>query len=262
MFEDIRIEQRDGVGWLWLARAERRNAVRPQTLAELCQALDQFAVDPDVRGIVLIGEGKHFCAGAEFDFLKGLKTMPAPAIKDQIYAHFQGTARRLYHSKKPTLAAVKGAAVTVGCELAAACDFRLAGSGAQFMESWIKLGLMPPLGGLFLLPRLIGLGRAAEMCLSGKAVDAEEAERIGLVSEVVAPDALEARAAAFMQDLIALPPLAYASVKEALQRGLSGTMEGEWSANVNTQSLLLGTDDFAEGLAAVQQRRPGVFTGH
>lgn len=261
MFEDLLLERADGVGWIRINRAARRNALRLETLAEICQAMDELAADPRVGAIVLAGEGKHFAAGAEFSFLEGLKTTPAPQVKSQIYAHFQGAARRIYNCPKPTIAAVNGAAVTVGCELALACDFRLVSATAEFHESWIKLGLLPPLGGLFLLPRLVGMGRAAEIVLAGRAIGAEEAVRIGLASELVDGDGLRDRAQAFAEQLAALPPLAYAAVKEGLHRGVESTMEKEWATNVLAQAMLLGTGDFAEGLAAVVERRPGVFRG-
>lgn len=261
MYEDILVERRGDLGWITINRPERRNAVRPQSLKEICQALDDLTADASVRAIVLAGEGKHFSAGAEFSFLEELQTMPAAQIKAQIYAHFQGAARRLYHCRKPTLALVNGAAVTVGCELALACDFRLVTPTAMFQESWVKLGLIPPLGGLFLLPRLVGLGRAGEMCLSGRAVSAEEAVRIGLAGEIVEAEQLAARGEAFARELAALPPLAYAAAKEGLHRGMESSMENEWMANVSAQSVLLGSQDFVEGVSAIKEKRAASFSG-
>lgn len=261
MYEDIALERKDGLGWIRINRPERRNAVRPQTLQELCGAIDELASDEAVRAIVLSGNGKHFCAGAEFSFLEELQTTPPAQVKANIYAHFQGAARRLYHCRKPTVALVNGAALTVGCELALACDIRLVTPTAQFQESWVRLGLLPPLGGLFLLPRLIGLGRASEMCLSGRAVGAEEAVRIGLAGELVEADDLETRGVAVAAEMAALPPLAYAAAKEGLHRGLESSMENEWMANVSAQSILLGTADFVEGVSAIKEKRPPRFSG-
>lgn len=260
-YEDLLVERVGAVGWIRINRPEHRNAVRPETLGEICRAVDALTADAGVRALVLAGEGKHFSAGADFAFLESLKTTPAPQVKEHIYARFQGAARRLYHCPKPTIAAVSGAAITVGCELSLACDFRVAAEGALFQESWIRLGLIPPLGGLFLLPRLVGAGPAAEIVLTGRAVQAEEALRIGLVSELVQPESLRGRAQAFAEELAALPPLAYAAAKQGLRRGAESSMEKEWEANVLAQAMLLGTCDFAEGLAAVQEKRPGVFTG-
>lgn len=260
-FQDIAVVIEGAVGSVVLNRPEANNALRAETLKEICEALDQLNADDTVRVIVLRAEGRHFCAGADFAFLDGLTRTPPAQIKSQIYQWFQGAAKRLYGSPKPTIAAVQGAAVTVGCELALCCDFRLMSEGAFLQESWIKLGIMPPLGGVFLLPRLVGLGRASEMVLQGRAVKAEEAMRLGLATEVVGPEALADRTAELALEMAGSPPLAYAAVKEALHRGLETGMEVEWSANVSTQSILLASDDFREGLEAVKGRRKPDFTG-
>lgn len=193
-FADIRIDRHDaGIAAVTVARADIGNASSPEMLGEIRDAFAALSTDRDVRAIILAAEGKHFSVGADFAFLQKLTGMAASEIKDTVYANFQGAARAIYRCPKPTLALVQGAAVTVGCELALACDFRIAADSAMFQESWIKLGIMPPLGGTFLLPRIVGLGRAMEMCLRGKQVRAEEALRIGLVSEVVAKDEFATR---------------------------------------------------------------------
>ena len=260
-YQDIAVGVADRIGTLTINRPDKGNTVRPQTLAEICRAMDALIADDSVAAIVLRAEGKNFSAGADFAFLDEMKTMSASEIKAQVYAHFQGAARRIYHCPKPTLALVQGAAVTVGCELALACDFRLVADNGFFQESWIKLGIMPPLGGLFLLPRMIGLGRASQMVLRGLPVKAAEAERIGLASEVVPLDDLATRGAALAAELAAAAPLAYASVKQAMHRGLETSMEAEWSSNVLNQSILLKSEDFQEGLAAVKARRAPVYSG-
>lgn len=260
--EDIRIERDGAIGLVVMARAEAKNSSRPQTLREICQAVDELTADEEVRAIILAADGKHFSAGADFAFLDELTRMDAAAIRHQVYTHFQGAARRLYHCPKPTIALVQGAAVTVGCELALACDFRIVAEGAFFQESWIKLGIMPPLGGTYLLPRLIGMTRAADMCLRGRAVNAEEALAIGLASEVVAFEDLRARGLELAAELAAAAPLAYAAVKTALHRGGESGIDAEWSANLPQQALLLTSADFREGLSAVRERRAAVFAGH
>lgn len=259
--DDIRVERQGAIGLIVMARAEANNSSRPQTLSEICQAMDDLMADEMVRAIILAADGRHFSAGADFAFLDDLTRMDGPTIRDQVYAHFQGAARRIYHCPKPTIALVQGAAVTVGCELALACDFRIATHDAFFQESWVKLGIMPPLGGTFLLPRLIGFGRAAEMCLRGRAVKAEEALAIGLVSELVDPEMLRERGLEMAIELAAAAPMAYAAVKTALHRGSESAIEAEWSANLPQQALLLTSEDFREGLAAVRERRAPAFTG-
>ncbi len=259
---DIRIERPEpGIARIMFARGDAGNASRPKTLGEVRDAMVQLGADHSVRAIILAADGKHFSVGADFAFLNDLTGMTAVEVKTTVYDNFQGAAKAIYHCPKPTIALVQGAAVTVGCELALACDFRIAADSAMFQESWIKLGIMPPLGGVFLLPRIVGLGRAAEMCLRGKAVKSAEALDIGLVSEVVAADALAERGLELARELAAAAPLAYAVVKESLHRALETSMDAEWSANLPNQAVLLGSEDFREGLAAVKARRSPDFKG-
>jgi enoyl-CoA hydratase/carnithine racemase len=260
-FNDLNVGIADGIGTITIDRGDGRNALRPQTLREICTAVDQLSEDSAVRALILTGAGKHFSAGADFAFLEELTVTKPTTIRDQIYSAFQGAAKRIWNCPKPVIAAVNGSAITVGCELALACDARIVTPTAQFQESWIRLGLMPPLGGLFLLPRHVGLGRASEILLSGRPVGADEAERIGLATRLVPADELADASRAMAAELAALPPLAYRAVKEGIHRGLESSMEKEWAANVLAQTMLLGTDDFREGLSAVKERRPGRFSG-
>lgn len=169
--------------------------------------------------------------------------------------------RALWHCPKPTVAAISGAAVTVGCELALACDFRIVTETAFFQESWIKLGILPPLGGMMLLPRLVGLGPATDMILRGRPMKAEEALRLGLAHEMVPVEELAARRQAFAEELSHAPPHAYAAARQGIHRGLESTMEHEWAANVLAQSMLIAGDDFKEGLSAVLEKRSPRFSG-
>jgi enoyl-CoA hydratase/carnithine racemase len=258
-YEDIELD-RDGDVAIVCFAAGQHNAVRARTLEELCDALDSLIDDIDVGAIVLAARGRHFVAGADLAWLDELRRMPTADVRDQIYAVFKGAAERLYRCPKPTVAAVQGAAVTVGCELALACDFRIAGERARFQESWIRLGLMPPLGGLFLLPRVVGVARASEMVLLGSPVDAEEALRIGLVNELLPEDQLRERAVELARELASMPVQAYRAVKEALHRGMEATMDDEWARNVATQSALIASDDFGVRLAAMREGLRGGAT--
>jgi enoyl-CoA hydratase/carnithine racemase len=259
---NIRIDHHDdGIAAVVVARADIGNASSPEMLGEIRDAFTTLSADRDVRAIIFSAEGKHFSVGADFAFLQRLSGMSPVEIKDTVYANFQGAARAIYRCPKPTLALVQGAAVTVGCELALACDFRVAADNAMFQESWIKLGIMPPLGGTFLLPRLVGLGRAMDMCLRGKQVRAEEALQIGLVGEVVARDDLAERGMELAAELAASAPLGYATVKQSIQRALESSMDAEWQANLPNQALLLGSKDHREGLSAITEKRAPQFSG-
>ena len=149
-YEDIALSVADRIGTLTLNRPEKGNTLRPQTMEEICRGMDALTADPAVSVIVLAAAGKHFCAGADFAFLDELTRTPAPQIKAQIYSHFQGAAKRIYHCPKPTVALVQGAAVTVGCELSLACDFRIAAHTAKMGSATLRFGLLPDEGGHFL----------------------------------------------------------------------------------------------------------------
>lgn len=261
-FTEIRVEfPEPGIARVMVARGDTGNASEPKMLGEIRDAFLELDNDPEVRAILFAAEGKHFSVGADFGFLDQLTRTAAVDIKSTVYANFQGAAKAIYRCSKPTVALVQGAAVTVGCELALGCDFRIASDKAFFQESWIKLGIMPPLGGVFLLPRIVGMGRAAEMVLRGKQVRAEEALQIGLVSEVVSGEVLAARGLELARELAAAAPLAYATVKESLHRAVESSMDAEWQANLPNQAVLLGSEDFREGLEAVKGKRAPKFKG-
>lgn len=251
---DVRTEIEAGVGWIIIDRPEVGNAARPKTMREMCEALDRLVPDPAVKAIVLMGEGEHFLAGGDFDFLTGLVDKPTSDVRGELYDHFQGVTRRLFRCAKPTIAAVSGAAITVGCELALMCDVRIVTPTAIFQESWLKMGLMPPLGGAMLLPRLIGLARAKAMILEGRPLSASESLELGFASEITPLESLRARAEACAGELAQAPPLAYRAAKEALHRGLESTMEIEWSTNVLAQSMLIATPEFRAALEKAKAR--------
>jgi enoyl-CoA hydratase/carnithine racemase len=260
MTPNIKVELREHVAHIRFDRAQSGGTVDLETMQELCEALDQASANPDVHALTLGAHGRHFCAGADFDFLQSLSAMPAHEVRARIYNVFQGAARRLYGCSKPTLAMIDGAALTVGCELSLVCDFRIATPRARFQQSWIKLGLIPPLAGTFMLPHMVGAARAADMVLRARAVDGHTAVAWGFVNELVAPEELEQRGHAFARELAAAPAVAYGAAKAALARALHSDMNAEWEANALTQSLLFGSDDFQEGLDAARDKRSAQFS--
>jgi enoyl-CoA hydratase/carnithine racemase len=260
MSEEVlsRIEER--VGYVSINRPDARNAVYPELLDRVIAAIESLDRNEDVRVIVLSGAGEAFCAGA--DRTKFLLTLPgksAAEIQEDIYRRFMGTARALKLASKPTIAAVNGPAVGAGCEFAIACDFRIATPSALFWENWIDLGIVPPLGGMYLLPRLVGLERASDMILRARRVNAEEALAWGLVSQVVDSYAFPAAVHEFALSLARRSPRALAAARQGLRRGLESSLEREWEFNVQAQSLLLTGADFAEAMAAMAESRAPEF---
>ena len=170
-------------------------------------------------------------------------------------------ARALHRVAKPTVAAVDGAAVGAGMNLALGCDLVLASSRARFAELFVARGLVVDFGGTWLLPRLVGLQRAKELALTGRMVEADEALRIGLVLDVVEPEELEGVVSTLAERLAAGAPLAQAFIKQGMNRSLGAGFEQMLAHESQTQAISLGTDDLAEGVAAFLERRDPVFRG-
>lgn len=251
----------DGVATLTLNRPDSLNAMTPALMAELRDALQRAEADAQVRVIVVTGAGRAFSSGGDRNFLDELLTQPTLQIKEVVYGCFQGAVKAMKLCSKPTIAAVNGPAVGAGCELALAADFRLVSSSAYFLESWVHLGIIAPLGGMTLLPQLVGLGRATEILMLGERVTADEAVRIGLANKVVAPETFKGEVEELAGRLAAGPPLAYKAFKEGLRRGAESSLAAEWEANVNAQALLIGSDDFAEAVRAAGARERPDFKG-
>ena len=251
---DVLTEDRDGVRWLVLNRPATANAAEPVLMRALCEAIDAAAADPAVEAIVLRGEGRHFLAGGNLDWLSDIVAGTAPDAAGEIYRWFQGTTRRIVACPKPVIAAISGAAMTVGCEIALACDVRIVDRRAFFQQSWLELGLIAPLGGAKLLAQMVGLAKAKEILLECRRIDATEAVAIGLANEMVEDgDALIARAQERAKAMASRPARPFAAMKELIHAGLSQPLEDIWQAGVKAQGELLQGEDFR---AAVRARRP------
>jgi enoyl-CoA hydratase/carnithine racemase len=253
-------EHHDGVTTLTINRPEALNALTVEAMAALADRLEAAAGDPRTRAVVVTGAGSAFSAGGDVAFLQELPAMPPEHIRSVVYGTFQRVTRAIRGMPKPVVAAVNGAAVGAGCEIAVACDFRIASERARFGEVWINLGCVPALGGMFLLPRIVGLARATELVLTGEVIDAREALRIGLVTRVVMPPDLGPAAHELAARLARGPARALAAAKAALNRGLGSTLDEELAAALDAQIACFGTRDFAEGVRALAEKRPPRFT--
>ncbi len=261
MSDVVLVDRSDGVLTLTLNRPEALNALTVEAMALLADRLEGAAADPGVRAVVITGAGTAFSAGGDIGFLKEIGRMAPERVRDVVYGTFQRVPRLIRSMDKPVIAAVNGAAMGAGCEIAIACDFRIASDKARFGEVWVNIGCVPALGGMFLLPRIIGLTKATELILTGDIIDAREARRIGLVNKVVMPPDLAPAAEELALRLAHGPARALAAAKAALNRGLTSTFEQELDATLPQQLDCFAAPDFAEGVQALADRRPPRFTG-
>lgn len=251
---EVRSEIIDGVGWIILARPDASNAARPSMMRQLCEAIDAFTADPEVKALVFRGEGRHFLAGGDLVWLAEVVDGTATEAAEEIYRWFQGATRRVTACPKPTIAAISGAAFTVGCELALACDVRLVDPSSYFAQSWLDLGLISPLGGVMWLPRLVGVAKAREILLECRRIGADEAVAIGLANAKF--ESREELLAAAQDRALAMAsrsPQAFARMKELITLGLFAPAEQVWEAGVKAQGELLNSEDFKAAVKRLPQ---------
>ena len=260
-YEFIDVSVAEGVGRMILNRPHVLNALIPEMMGEIIAALELMRDDDAVRALLITGAGRAFSAGGDAGFLEKLIDARPFDIKETVYAFFGKGVQTLKLFPKPTVAAVNGPAAGAGFEIALACDFRIASQTAMFHQSWIHLGLISPLGGMYLLPRLVGLSRANEILMLGQRVSGEEAAEMGLVNETVADEALPTAAETLLRRLSDGPPLALRAMKEGIRRGMESTLAAEWEHSVYVQSLLIDSEDYAEGLQALLGKRKANFSG-
>jgi enoyl-CoA hydratase/carnithine racemase len=261
MDDIVLVEDADQTRRLKLNRPDALNALTVEAMRALADHLDDAAADRRIGAVVLTGAGDVFSAGGDLALLLELPRMPPAEAREIVYGSFQRVARVIRGMDKPVIAAVNGAAVGTGCEIAIACDFRIASERARFSEAWIRLGCVPALGGMYLLPRLVGLVRATELVLTGEMIDAREALRIGLVNKVVMPPDLMPAAEELALRLARGPRYAIAAAKAALNRGLHGDFSSELDLALDAQIGCFATRDFAEGVRALAEKRAPRFTG-
>ena len=231
---------------------------------EVAAACNAINADPELRCAILTGAGKAFSAGGDIKAMRdrtgNFGGNPA-AIAEGYRTNIHRALRALDGLKVPLIAAVNGPAIGLGCDLACLADIRLASSSAKFGVTFLKLGLVPGDGGTWILPRVIGHARAAELFYTGEVIDAETAREWGLVSRVVASEALMGEARTLAEKIAAMPPQALRATKELLRQGRSVTYDTALELAATTQAHMHHTEDHAEGVAALLEKRSPRFTG-
>ncbi|MGE0845372.1 MAG: enoyl-CoA hydratase [Flavobacteriaceae bacterium] len=250
-FENITVETRGHVALITLNRPKALNALNSALIAELCEALDGFEEDEAIGCIVLTGSEKAFAAGAD------IKEMQDLTYVEAYLGDFITSWDRVARNRKPLIAAVAGYALGGGCELAMMCDFILAADTAKFGQPEIQLGVMPGAGGTQRLTRVVGKSKAMEMCLTGRMMDAGEAERAGLVSRVVPAGDLIDEAIKVAEAIAGFSRPAVMMTKESVNRSYETTLAEGLRFERRVFHSLFATEDQKEGMAAfVEKRKP------
>ncbi len=253
-YETIVVETRDHVGLVRLNRPEALNALNAKLMDELSEALARFDADDHIGCIVLTGSEKAFAAGADIKEMKD-KSFVDAFREDFITANWEAAAR----IRKPIIAAVQGYALGGGCELAMMCDFILCGESAKFGQPEINLGVMPGAGGSQRLTRFVGKSKSMEMNLTGRFMDAAEAERSGLVSRVIPDDDLLDEALATAAKIAEKSLLAVMATKEAVNRAYETTLSEGVRFERRMFHALFATEDQKEGMEAFSEKRQAQF---
>jgi 2-(1,2-epoxy-1,2-dihydrophenyl)acetyl-CoA isomerase len=257
MYETIFYEKTEGIAKITLNRPDKLNAFTGQMHKELIDAFEQAGKSQDVRCLVLTGSGKAFNAGQDLaevqegdvDFAGLLRKRYNPLIL------------QIHQTEKPVIAAVNGVAAGAGMSLALACDIRLASEKASFVNAFVNIGLIPDSGGCYFLPRIVGIGKALEMAMTGGKVSAEEAYRIGLVNHVFPAETFEAEVMEYAIKLAALPTQAIGLIKRAMYKGLHMSLEETLEYEAYAQQIAGNTEDHQEGVSAFFEKRNPLFKG-
>jgi enoyl-CoA hydratase len=258
-YENILVERKETYAVITLNRPKVLNALNQKLMAELDAALDEVGADERVRAVVLTGAGdRSFAAGADIGEFNVLQSASAAA---ELALGGHAVFNKIERLPKPVVAAINGYALGGGCELAMACDIRVAADTARLGQTEINLGIIPGYGGTQRLPRLVGKGAAKLLCLTGDHLTAEEALRIGLVDKVVPAADLQAEVEALVAKLAGKAPVAVTAIKQAINVGSEGTLADGLAFEAAQFGLVFDTQDRVEGVNAFLEKRQPTWQG-
>lgn len=262
-YQTILLKKENHIAVLTLNRPEKMNTINGQMERELAAALREIAQDADVRVMVLAAAGeKAFCAGGDIsDTDPGRLGTTAPEISTGLRRLYREIMLPLYEMAVPTIAMVQGAASSWGFDLVLACDLRIGSEKARFNEGFTRVGLTPATGGVWLLPRVVGLPKAAELIFTAEMIDASTALALGVLNRVVPPADLEKETMALATRIARMPPLAIRLSKLQLRRGLQTDFATALDLAAQCQGICITSEDSKEAIRAMFEKREATFTG-
>jgi 2-(1,2-epoxy-1,2-dihydrophenyl)acetyl-CoA isomerase len=256
-YQTIIYEKASGLATITLNRPQSLNAFVPEMNQEVLAALKEAERDNEIRCIMITGAGRAFCAGQD---LKGRTPDQKGSLGSSLREKYNPMIRLIRQMEKIVIAAVNGVAAGAGCNLALACDLRVASEEAKFIQSFVRVGLAPDSGGSFILPRLVGLSKAMELLLLGDMVEAREAQRIGLVARVF-PPAEFSKSAKEIGERMANSPRGIGLIKRAVNHANLPNLESDLEYEAYLQEIAGRSSDYDEGVRAFLEKRTPVFTG-
>jgi 2-(1,2-epoxy-1,2-dihydrophenyl)acetyl-CoA isomerase len=258
-FESLIWESRDQVATITLNRPDKKNAMSWVMFGEIKEAFDAAATDPDVRCVVVTGAGGAFCSGADLGDPANIVSSSGEFRERMRIIH--GIVRSIIYCPKPTIAKVTGVAAGSGCNIAFGCDLIVASTDATFAELFVKRGLVVDFGGTWALTRLLPLTKAKELALLGDTITAPEADALGILNRLCAPDEIDAVVDDIAGRLTALPPQSVSMIKDNLNRATERSLEDNLEVESSSQTHAFGTEDMREAVMAFMEKREPRFTG-
>lgn len=262
MSEHIQVAETEGIATITLNRPDKLNAFIGHMRRDLAEALEHAGSDRNVRVVIITGAGRAFCAGGDVAFMAELMQRRDAEEFSRILGAGRRVILAIRQMTKPVIASINGPASGAGFNLALACDLRIAANTATFSQSFAKVGLHPDWGGTYFLPRLVTPNKACELFFLGESIDANEAARLGIVNQVVAPEELENSTMQLAQRLRAAPPIALAAAKHAVYLSQASELEEMLRYETEAQLRCFESDDGHEGVHAFLEKREPKFTGH
>lgn len=260
-YKSLKLETSEAVATITLNRPEVLNAMNRDMMDDLNNVFDELGADTSVRAVVITGAGRGFCSGADLKSLFAEAEAAEPAAFKTYLRRVNELILRMIRLEKPVIAAVNGPAVGAGCNVALACDIIYMAHEAYLSEIFVKRGLVPDFGGLYLLPRYVGLAKAKELVFTGERVSGEEALKLGIANRVFPLDQLVPEALKFAQQMAAGPTVAIALAKQGIHRGLESGIDAVLEYEALAQGLARTTGDAFEALAAFLDKRDPKFQG-